>query len=80
MKCTYLSRLIDKKQTNNVKCHFCNTMLKDPRSLTTCQHLFCKKCVCKFTPVRINADNSNRCPVDECKKAFTKSDIVKLML
>ena len=76
-------RVVDKKNINYLKCGACDDIFTNPRTLKTCNHVFCSLCIPNpnLNPtLNQRNDVNNRCPVEDCKKLYTTADITTRML
>ena len=70
-----LDNVIDKKLTHHLICSICTELVEDALILKTCDHMFCRECVCEWKRGQSIVGNSPTCP--ECRQAFLDNDLVK---
>ena len=70
-----IDNVIDKKLTHHLICSICTELVEDALILKTCDHMFCRLCICEWKRGQSSVGNSPTCP--ECRQAFLDTDLVK---
>ena len=75
-----VDRVVDKKTLKLLTCEACHDIFANPRTLTTCNHVFCLLCITNPNPNPNGNDVNNQCPVVDCKQPYNAADISSRML